>query len=72
MKANWDFQRRESFMRSLNELRVTMLWTVLFMLLVPWMMGMQGGVGGSLIHLLLILAVMLLVFNVLRGWRSAA
>ena len=49
-----------------------MLWTVLFMLLAPWTMGMLGGVGGSLLHLLLIVAVMLLIFNLLRGWRSTA
>ncbi len=33
-----------------------MLWTILAIVLVLWLLGFIGGIGGGLIHLLLILA----------------
>ena len=48
-----------------------MLWTVLLVVLVLWALGFGFGVGGGLIHALLVIAVVVLLFNVLRGRRIA-
>ena len=46
-----------------------MLWTIFVILLVLWLLGMFGDVGGGLIHLLLVVAVILLIFNLMSGRR---
>jgi Family of unknown function (DUF5670) len=47
-----------------------MLWTIFAILLVLWLLGMIGSVGGNLIHLLLVVAVVVLLFNLLSGRRT--
>ena len=48
-----------------------MLWTILIVLLVLWLVGFYGGfVTTSLIHLLLIAAIVVLAFNLVRGNRN--
>jgi hypothetical protein len=47
-----------------------MLWTILVILLVLWLLGMVGHVGGGLIHLLLVVAAVVLVINLLSGRRA--
>jgi hypothetical protein len=47
-----------------------LLWTVLVVLVVLWLIGFVAGIGGGLIHLLLVIAVIILVVNLLTG-RSA-
>lgn len=42
-----------------------MLWTVFVVLLVLWLLGFWGGVGGSFIHALLVIAVIYLVVTLL-------
>jgi len=49
-----------------------MLWTLFVILLVLWLLGFSFSVGGSLIHLLLVVAVIVLVYNLLVGRRSMA
>ncbi len=46
-----------------------MLWTLLLVLLILWALGLGFGVAGNLIHILLVVAVIVLVFNVLQGRR---
>ena len=46
-----------------------MLWTLLLVLLVLWALGLGFGVAGNLIHILLVVAVIVLVFNLLQGRR---
>ncbi len=46
------------------------LWTVIVILFVLWVLGLVLKVGGSLIHLLLIVAVILVVWNLLQGRRA--
>jgi len=46
-----------------------MLWTLFLVLLVLWALGMLTSVGGSLIHILLVIALIVLVFNLVRGRR---
>jgi hypothetical protein len=48
----------------------TMLWTILVILLVLWLIGLLSNVGGSLIHLLLVVAVVVLVINLITGRRA--
>jgi hypothetical protein len=45
-----------------------MLWTIVVILAVMWLLGMVSSYTmGGLIHLLLVLAVIVLLFNLLRG-----
>ena len=46
-----------------------MLWTIFAILLVLWLIGAIGGIGGGLIHLLLVVAAIVLIFNLLAGRR---
>jgi Family of unknown function (DUF5670) len=47
-----------------------MLWTVFVIILVLWLLGFSLHFGGGLIHLLLVIALIVLVFNLLRGRRA--
>jgi len=54
------------------ELEMTnMLWTIFVILLILWLLGFSFHVAGSLIHLLLVIAVVVLIINLLSG-RSTA
>jgi hypothetical protein len=46
-----------------------MLWTILVVLLVLWLLGFSLHVGGSLVHLLLVVALVVLIFNLVTGRR---
>ena len=46
-----------------------MLWTLLAILLVLWLLGFSFGVGGGLIHLILVIAVVVLIFQLISGRR---
>ena len=48
-----------------------MLWTILLILLVMWALGFGLGVAGSLVHVLLVVALVVLVFQLLQGRRLA-
>ena len=48
-----------------------MLWTIVVVLAVLWLLGFSLHVGGGLIHLLLVVALVVLVFNALGGRRIA-
>ena len=47
-----------------------MLWTILVILLVLWLLGFSFHIAGSLIHLLLVIAVVVLVINLISGRRA--
>ena len=50
-----------------------MLWTVFVILLIMWLLGFFAfHVGGGLIHTLLVVAAIVLVWNLLTGRRSTA
>ena len=44
-----------------------MLWLIVAVLLVLWLLGLFFEVAGSLIHLLLVAALVVFVINLLRG-----
>ena len=48
-----------------------MLWTIFVIVLILWILGFSFHIAGGLIHLLLVVAVIILVFNLLAGRRSA-
>ena len=48
-----------------------MLWTIFVILLILWLLGFSFHVAGSLIHLLLVIAVVVLLANLLTGRRTA-
>lgn len=47
-----------------------MLWTILVVLMILWLLGFSMHVGGGLIHLLLVVAVIVLIFNLVSGRRN--
>ena len=46
-----------------------MLWTIVAIVLVLWLLGLVTHVGGGLIHLLLVIAVIVIIFNLVSGRR---
>ncbi len=48
-----------------------MLWGLIVLLLVFWLIGFTAHVAGSLIHLLLVVALVVLVFNLITGRRTS-
>jgi hypothetical protein len=48
-----------------------MLWTIFVVLLVLWLLGLIGHIGGGLIHLLLVIAAVVLIYQLITGRRVA-
>jgi hypothetical protein len=48
-----------------------MLWSLIVILLVLWLLGLLTSVGGALIHILLVIALIVLVFQLISGRRVA-
>jgi hypothetical protein len=48
-----------------------MLWTIFAIMLILWLLGFSLHIGGGLIHLLLVIAVVILIFNLVSGNRRA-
>jgi hypothetical protein len=46
-------------------------WTVIAVLCVLWLVGLVMSLGGPLIHLVLVAAVLLLVYSLLTRGRTA-
>lgn len=49
-----------------------LLWTIVVVLFVLWLLGFLLHVGGGLIHLLLLIALIVLIVNLVTGRRPAA
>jgi hypothetical protein len=47
-----------------------MLWTLIVILFVLWVLGLLTSIGGGLIHILLVLAVIVLIYQLLTGRRA--
>jgi hypothetical protein len=45
----------------------SLIWGVIVVLFVLWVLGFAIHIGGGLIHLLLVIALVLIVYNVLTG-----
>ena len=46
-----------------------MLWTIFVVILVLWLLGFSFHIAGSLIHILLVGALIILIFNLVSGRR---
>ncbi|HUP27411.1 MAG TPA: lmo0937 family membrane protein [Chloroflexia bacterium] len=46
------------------------LWTVVVILVVLWLLGLVLNIGGGIIHILLVIAVIVIVYNLLTGRRG--
>lgn len=44
-----------------------MIWTIVFILLVMWLIGITVTSIGSILHLLLVVAVVLFIVNLITG-----
>jgi len=47
-----------------------MLWTIFVVVLIMWLLGFSFHIAGGLIHLLLVVALVILLFNLLSGRRA--
>lgn len=47
-----------------------MLWTIVVILLILWLLGFLGSFGGNFIHALVVVAVIILIYNLVAGRRS--
>ena len=47
-----------------------MLWSLIVLLLILWVLGFSFHVAGGLIHLLLVVALVVLVFQLISGRRA--
>jgi len=47
-----------------------MLWTLVAVCLILWLLGFTLSIGGSLIHLLLVVALVIVVINLVTGRRG--
>ena len=52
-----------------NSWEFQMLWTIVVVLLVLWALGFAVHIGGGLIHLLLVVALIVVVVRLLQGRR---
>jgi len=48
-----------------------MLWTIFVVLVVLWLLGFSLHIAGGLIHILLVVAIIVLLFNLFSGSRRA-
>ena len=69
--AQFSLKQKDSKHFEVREIRF-MLWTILIVLLLLWLVGFYGGfVTNSLIHLLLVAAVIVLALNLFRRRNPA-
>jgi hypothetical protein len=48
-----------------------LLWTILVIVLVIWLVGLLANItGGGLIHLLLVVGLVILIYNLVAGRRT--
>lgn len=47
-----------------------MLWTIFVILVILWLLGFSLNIGGGLIHLLLVIALVVFVYNLITRRRG--
>lgn len=50
----------------------SLIWFLICLLVVVWIVGLIAHIGGGLIHILLVVAIILFIANMLGRGRSAA
>ena len=48
----------------------SLIWTIVVVLFVLWLLGFALSIGGGLVHLLLVLAIIGVIYNLLVGRRA--
>lgn len=46
-----------------------MIWTIIGVLIILWLLGFITNIGGNLVHVLLVIALIVLVYQLLIGRR---
>lgn len=46
-----------------------MIWTIVVILVILWLFGFIGQIGGGLVHVLLVIALALVIYNLLTMRR---
>lgn len=46
------------------------IWALVVLLFVFWLIGLVAHIGGGLVHLLLVVAIIVAAFNLLTGRRT--
>ncbi|HVQ44418.1 MAG TPA: lmo0937 family membrane protein [Candidatus Saccharimonadia bacterium] len=47
-----------------------MIYTIIVVLVILWLLGLIGHIGGSLIHILLVVALVVFIYNLITGRRT--
>ena len=47
-----------------------MLWTIVVILIILWLLGFSFQIGGGLIHILLVIGLIVLVYQLFTGRRG--
>ncbi|MDO8945430.1 MAG: lmo0937 family membrane protein, partial [Desulfobacterales bacterium] len=53
-----------------GEGRHAMLWTIIVVLFILWLLGFTLEIGGGLVHILLVVALVVFIYNMVTGRRS--
>jgi uncharacterized protein DUF5670 len=61
----------ESRVHTMRRKEAHMLWTVFVVILILWLLGFSLHIAGGLIHILLVVALVVLIFNLMTGRRGA-
>ncbi|MEX3713679.1 putative membrane protein [Cytobacillus horneckiae] len=49
------------------ERKMNMLWTLIGILIILWILGFSFDIAGGLVHLLLVIALIVLIFQMITG-----
>ncbi|MEA2575517.1 MAG: hypothetical protein QOH93_2815 [Chloroflexia bacterium] len=49
---------------------VNILWTIAVILVILWLLGFLFNIAGGLIHILLVIAIIVIVYNLITGRRA--
>lgn len=49
-----------------------MLWGIIGVLVVLWLLGFIADIGGGIIHILLVVAVVVFIYHMITGRRGTA
>jgi len=47
-----------------------MLWSIIVLLIILWLLGFSFEIGGGLVHILLVIALVVLIVRLLTGGRA--
>jgi len=69
--CGWSFHSNRGNHRRALPREKTMLWTITIVLFILWLLGLVSGYTlGGWIHILIVLTVIVLVFNLIAGRRA--